>query len=258
MRTIMVLFAAALLVWPTRTASRRLTALTVERRRRPRWPTPNTAVVGLMTAVGGGLVLGIGGAVAGGLVGTVVSKRWRERKLLHNRIQATADLAETLRSLVAELRAGAHPVIAAESVAADAPPIGAQAMRTIAAAARLGGDVSRTVTEPLLADTAYVWTLAERHGLPLADVLAAVVRDLDQRARFARQVRARMAGPRASATVLAYMPLAGVALGEVMGAHPLHVLGGTPVGQVLLVVGVALACAGVLWSAALTRQAVLP
>jgi tight adherence protein B len=258
MKVIMVLLAAALVVWPARTASRRLTALTVGRRCPRRWPTPNTAAVGLMAAVGGGLVLGIGGAVAAGLIGTVALRQWQARKLAHDRVRATADLAETLRSLVAELRAGAHPVIAAESVAVDAPAVGAQAMRTIAAAARLGGDVARTVTEPLLADTVHAWVLAERHGLPLADVLAAVVRDLDQRARFARQVRARMAGPRASAAVLAYMPLAGVALGEVMGAHPIRVLGHTTLGQVLLVVGVGLACAGVLWSARLTHQAVLP
>ncbi|MFD1050398.1 type II secretion system F family protein, partial [Kibdelosporangium lantanae] len=122
---------------------------------------------------------------------------------------------------------------------------------------RLGGDVSRTVTDPLLADTVHAWALADRHGLPLADVLTAVVRDLEQRARFARQVQARMAGPRASATVLAYMPLTGVGLGEMMGAHPLRVLSGTTLGQVLLVVGVGLVCAGVLWSAKLTRQVVL-
>jgi tight adherence protein B len=258
MRVILILVAAALVTWPARTAARRLALLKGRRRRHRKLPRPNVAVVGLLAAVPGCLALGIGGALAGGLAGIVASRRWQERSRLRSRVQAMADLAETLRSLVAELRAGAHPVIAAESVAADAPLVGAQAMRTIAAAARLGGDVERTVSEPLLADTVHAWALAERHGLPLADVLAAVVRDLDQRARFARQVQARMAGPRASATVLALLPLAGTALGEVMGAHPLHVLGRTTLGQVLLVVGVGLGCVGVLWSARLTHQAVLP
>jgi tight adherence protein B len=43
-----------------------------------------------------------------------------------------------------------------------------------------------------------------------------------------------------------------------MGANPLRILAMTAAGQVLLVLGVALVCAGVLWSARLTQQAVLP
>jgi tight adherence protein B len=254
----LLLLAAALLVWPTRYVARRLAALTGVRRRLPRLPKPNTTVVGVASAVGGGLALGIGGVLAGGLAGTVAWRRWCSRQELRHRIQAIADLAETLRSLVGELRAGAHPALAAESVAVDAPPVGAHAMRAIAATARLGGDIERVTSEPLLAETAHAWTLAQRHGLPLADVLAAVVRDLDQRARFARQVHARMAGPRASGTVLALLPVIGIGLGEVTGAHPLQVLAGTTVGQVLLVLGVVLVCAGVVWSARLTQQAVLP
>jgi tight adherence protein B len=131
-------------------------------------------------------------------------------------------------------------------------------MRAIAAAARLGGDAEQAIREPLLAEAAHAWALAQRHGLPLADVLDAVVQDLDQRARFARQVQARMAGPRASATVLACLPAVGIGLGQAMGANPLRILAMTAAGQVLLVLGVALVCAGVLWSARLTQQAVLP
>jgi tight adherence protein B len=223
-----------------------------------RLPRPNAAIVGVASVIFGGLTLGVGGAVAGGIAGSVAWRRWHSRQRLQDRVRAVADLADTLRSLVGELRAGAHPVLAAESVAVDAPPVGAQAMRAIAAAARLGGDVEQAINEPLLAETAHAWALAQRHGLPLADVLASVVRDLDQRARFARQVQARMAGPRASAVILAVLPALGVGLGEAMGARPLHVLSSTAPGQVLLVLGVGLVCAGVAWSARLTQQAVLP
>jgi tight adherence protein B len=258
MAVTLILLAAALLIWPTRYVSRRLAAITRTKRRHLRLPRPNTAAIAVASVVAGGLTLGIGGAIAGGLAGTIAWKRWHSKKALEHRVQAIADLAETLRSLVGELRAGAHPAVAAESVAVDAPPAGAGAMRAIAAAARLGGDIEQANNEPLLAETAHAWALAQRHGLPLADVLEAVVRDLDQRARFARQVNARMAGPRASATILAFLPVAGVGLGEAMGARPLHILADTAAGQVLLVFGVALVCAGVVWSARLTRQAVLP
>jgi tight adherence protein B len=72
--------------------------------------------------------------------------------------------------------------------------------------------------------------------------------------RFARQVLARMAGPRTSATVLAVLPALGVALGEAIGAHPLRLLTGP--GQMLLAFGVALLCAGVAWCGRLTGQVV--
>jgi tight adherence protein B len=171
-------------------------------------------------------------------------------------------LAEALRSMVAELRTGAHPATAAEAAAVDAQAAAARAMRAIAAAARLDGDVHRalTVTQPTvpaLGQVSRAWTLAGRHGLPLAEVLDAVRGDLQARARFARQVLARMAGPRASATILALLPAFGLALGEAMGARPLHVLTGTGSGQLLLLTGVTLACTGVAWSARLTRQVVL-
>jgi tight adherence protein B len=65
-----------------------------------------------------------------------------------------------------------------------------------------------------------------------------------------------MAGPRAGAAVLAGLPLFGVVLGELGGAGPLAVLSGTPPGQVLLVAGVVLICAGLRWSGRLTRQVI--
>ncbi|CAM4016202.1 type II secretion system F family protein [Kibdelosporangium persicum] len=255
---IVLTLAAALLTWPTATASRRLAALTGPPRRVFRPPRPNTALLALASALLGGVLLGVGGAIAGAIGGAVGWRYARSRQRLRQRTAAVEDLAETVRSLVSELRAGAHPVAAAESVAVDAPSSGAEAMRAIAAAARMGGDVEQAVREPLFADVAHAWALAQRHGLPLADVLAAVVRDLDQRVRFARQVHARMVGPRTSAAVLACLPVVGVALGQLMGANPFRTLSGTTAGQALLVMGVGLMCVGLLWSGRLTRQAALP
>jgi tight adherence protein B len=247
----LLLLAAALLTWPPGPASRRLAELVGEPRQKRRTPKPSAVLVVVAAGLGGGLLFGAGGAIAGVLAGAVTWRRCQTRKQLQQRVTAVADLAETLRSFVAELRAGAHPVAAAESVAKDAPPTGAEAMRAIASTAR-GGDATHE-----FAEVADAWLLAQQHGLPLADVLAAVAQDLDQRARFARQTQAKMAGPRASAGVLTALPLVGVVLGEAIGANPLRVLA-SGVGQVVLVIGVALMCAGVLWSARLTQRAVLP
>jgi tight adherence protein B len=109
---------------------------------------------------------------------------------------------------------------------------------------------------PWLDRLAVAWSLADRYGIPLADLLDAVRSDTEQRVRFAAEVRARLAGPKATAAVLAGLPLLGLVLGHAVGAAPLRVLSATSAGQGLLVVGTGLACAGILWSARLMSGAV--
>ncbi|MGH3823422.1 MAG: type II secretion system F family protein, partial [Pseudonocardiaceae bacterium] len=134
---------------------------------------------------------------------------------------------------------------------------------SVAAATRLGGDVPIVLRSagpahlrPWLDRLAEAWALADRYGIPLAELLDAVRSDTEHRVRFAAEVQARLAGPRATAAVLAGLPLLGLALGHAVGAAPWRVLSGTPVGQLLLVIGTGLACGGVLWSARLVSGAV--
>jgi tight adherence protein B len=136
---------------------------------------------------------------------------------------------------------------------------------SVAAGARLGARVPALLeqharTEPAIADElrrlAAAWAVAERHGIALADLVDAVRTDLDARARLAGQVKAQLAGPRSTAAVLAGLPPLGVLLGQGIGANPWRVLTDTSVGQILLVVGTALACAGVAWSGQITARAV--
>jgi tight adherence protein B len=215
----------------------------------------------------GWLLAGPGLGVALACAVHTARSRWRARGLARFRLSAAAGLADAVRALAAELRAGAHPAEAAESAASDVPEPAATVLRTVAGTARLGGDVGTALRRResefpglggVLRPVAHAWSLANQRGLPFADVMDAAGRDLDGRVRFARQVQARMAGPRASAAVLAGLPILGVLLGEGMGAHPVHVLLSPGIGQVLLAVGVGLACAGVRWTARLTEGAVLP
>jgi tight adherence protein B len=264
------LLAMAVLVWPVRHAPGRLRALipVVRPARRPwRLPRPTTGVLAVVGAVVGWSVLGPGGAVANAVLCTTCWRRWHSRRGLRQRTQAAEGMVGALGAMVAELRVGAHPATAAERAAVDADPLAAMAMSTVANTARLGGDVDRALVrsasaEPSLAgvlgQVGRGWRLASHHGLPLAEVLDSVRRDLDQRLQFGRQVHARMAGPRTSAAVLAALPELGVLLGEAVGARPLHVLADTPIGQVLLVIGALLICAGVVWSAKLTDHVVMP
>jgi len=223
---------------------------------RPRWAPPNRfptkklAVLALLPLVP---LLGPAGAIAVGLMVAAVWWQRKARQRTKNRITAANAMAEALRTLVAELRSGASPVAAAESAAADAPQEVTEAMRSLAAAARYGNDAVLRTTTFSHRHLAKAWLLSRRHGLPLADLLDAVRRDIAADGRFLSRADAHMSGPRASATVLAILPGLGLLLGQAIGASPVHVLTGTSLGQLLLLVGGALILAGIAWSARLTR-----
>ncbi|WP_158848128.1 type II secretion system F family protein [Saccharothrix deserti] len=252
----LLLLAAALLVLPHSAARRRLAGL--QRGPKPRWkpPKPNQPLA-VLAGTALGIPIGVGGAIAGALLASTVWRTYRESARQRDHLKASAALADGLKAFVAELRSGAHPAKAAIGAAEDAEPPATDVLRAIAATSARGGDVEAALTDfPDAHHLARAWRLSAVHGVPLAEVLDAVRRDLDRRTAFARQVHARMAGPRAGAAVLAGLPLFGVVLGELGGAGPLAVLTGTAPGQVLLVVGVVLICAGLRWSGRLTRQVI--
>ena len=64
-----------------------------------------------------------------------------------------------------------------------------------------------------------------------------------------------LAGPRATASVLAALPLAGIGLGALIGVNVPAVLLGTPLGWACTVGGGLLWAAGRGWSARLVRSA---
>ncbi|GAA3891832.1 type II secretion system F family protein [Saccharothrix violaceirubra] len=247
-----LLLSLAFLLFPPSAAHR----LRWTPRRKPTLPKPNQGTVVLGSALFG-LLAGAGGAIAAAVVARTLWHDHHERATHRERLKATTALAAGLAGFVAELKAGAHPAPAASGAAEDAEPPASEVLRTIATTAARGGDVATALRDfPEAHQLARAWRLSAEHGVPLADVLAEVRRDLDRRVAFAGQVAARLAGPRASAAVLAGMPVFGVLLGEAVGAGPTEVLRTTVVGQVLLVLGAVLVCAGLRWSARLTRQVV--
>ncbi|MFD5248516.1 type II secretion system F family protein [Amycolatopsis sp. NPDC058340] len=195
--------------------------------------------------------LGIGWAVATLVLTLTVRQeyRWRARE---KTALAEAELTgSVLRTMIGELRAGAHPVAAADATA-EAVPAASDRLRGLVAAARFGGDTAVDPDAPPA--LANAWALANRFGLPMAEVLDAARRDAEAEVGFRRRLKAKMAGPRASAAVLAVLPLFCLALGEAMGAGPVHVLTGTGTGQLALVMGSGLIWAGTAWCRALTGR----
>lgn len=251
MTAALVCTAVALLLWPVAT-SRIAVLIPGQLRQRPRLDPRWLLAVAALPVVA---LLGPVGAAAVALLTFAVWRQLQSRKRTKTELAAATALAEALRTTVAELRSGAPPATAAEAAAADAPPAAATEMQALATSARFGADLPPVAGAQ--GQVAQAWTLSRRHGLPLADLLDAVRRDIVANTRFIARADASMAGPRASAAVLAFLPGIGMLLGEAIGARPLHVLFGTSGGHLLLLLGAGLILAGVTWTARLTRLGVI-
>jgi tight adherence protein B len=193
-------------------------------------------------------------------VTATVALRYRRR---HRRVGSAAEnqtLQAAMDVLVGELRVGAHPVRAFSVAAAETDGTVAAAFRAVAARARLGADVAAGLRSagglsalPAQWDRlAVCWQLAAQHGLGISVLMRAAQRDIVARQRFSTRVTAKLAGARATATILAALPVLGVLLGQLIGAQPLRFLLGGHAGGWLLVIGTTLACGGLLWSDRIT------
>lgn len=211
--------------------------------------------VGVVLALVLAAATSTGVAIAAAIVGATAAMRRRRRLRRRARDDEAVALRGALDILVGELRVGAHPV-AAFSVAADETAgIVATALRTIAAQARLGADVaagmlsvaSRSSLPGQWERLAVCWQLAQTHGLAIGALMQTAQRDLVERQRFSSRVEAGMAGARTTAAVLAGLPVIGIVLGQLIGADPLGLLLAGGLGGWLLIIGVLLACVGLLW-----------
>ncbi|GAA1320174.1 hypothetical protein GCM10009610_48190 [Pseudonocardia xinjiangensis] len=218
----------------------------------------------LLGSCAGLLAAGPGGALAGALVAFTVRRRRASHQVSTIAATTSGQLADAVSRITEELRAGSHPAAALGGVRADGP-LARDILAPAAAAARLGDSVSaalrrgsahRPEIAPDVERIAVAWSLAERHGIPLAELLARAHHDIRWRVRFGATVRAQLAGPRATAHVLTALPLLGLGLGQLVGADPVAVLRGGVLGQVMLVTGVMLVTAGAAWSEHILRSAV--
>ncbi|MBY0441887.1 MAG: type II secretion system F family protein [Mycobacteriaceae bacterium] len=196
------------------------------------------------------------------MLGATANLRYRRRRRHRSGIAESRTLETALDVLVGELQVGAHPVHAFCTAADEAgEPVGTS-FHAVAARARLGADVS-TGLRTVAASSAHpaqwhrlavCWQLASDHGLAMATLMRAAQRDIVERQRFSGRVAAATAGARATATILAGLPLLGILLGQLIGANPLRFLLNEHTGGWLLLVGVTLACGGLLWCDRITDR----
>ena len=224
---------------------------------------PTAAVVGVGVLAG---LLALG--PAGGLAGGIAAVLWRHRRTRSRTSRAATamatELADALGRITDELRAGAHPAAALRGTGADGP-LARAVLASAATAAELGDGVPAALAAEAarrsgvagdLSRIARSWALADRRGVPPVELLVAVHTDIRWRLGHAGRVRAQLAGPRATAAVLTALPGLGIALGELVGAAPLAVLRSGVLGQLLVVLGVGLAAAGMAWTERILRRAV--
>ncbi len=98
--------------------------------------------------------------------------------------------------------------------------------------------------------------LAHGAGIPLADVLDSLARVERARRRATRRRQAALAGARASARILAWLPAAGLGLGVLVEPSTASVLFATALGWGLLTSAGLLVWLGIWWMRALVRAAV--
>jgi tight adherence protein B len=92
------------------------------------------------------------------------------------------------------------------------------------------------------------WEVAHGSGAGLAASLSALADASRESERVRRDLRAGLAEPRATAVVLAGLPVVGLGLGAGLGADPFAWLLGTGAGVVVLALGILLEVVGVAWS----------
>lgn len=196
-------------------------------------------------------------AGAGRLLGLAgrFKRRWRRRSVSED--QRSAAL-EVLAAFAAELRAGQPVRVALERACAAAPQ---QVCTHAIGVARLGGDVPRALQRdardqglPLLRSLAALWQVAEGSGAGLAQAVDRLCIAEANNEQVRRSLTSELAGPKATAKVLAGLPVVGLFMGSGLGASPVSWLLGSSWGIAVLAAGVALEGIGLWWTSRLTRS----
>ena len=223
-----------------RSARRRLSALALP------GALPGPAVTGRFVALGCGLAGVTGGFLLAGPVGSAIAGvyavlgalAWARGRAERRSAAARTAAVDAIGTLAADLRAG---LPAARALAEALPALRVGGDPAVARAARLVGGAMQ---------------VADRLGAPLAVLLDRVDADLRAAERCRVTVAAQTAGARATAWLLAALPLGGVGLGYGMGGDPGRVLLHTPLGAGCALGALLLQCAGLAWTARMCRTAV--
>lgn len=177
----------------------------------------------------------------------------RRRSALRSR----AEVAQACTVLASYLRVGQVPAAALAIASADC-----EVLREAHHARALGGDVvdvwqqqSGRAGHGGLRELARAWQISSETGAPMSATLDQVAANLTADQALRRVVNSELAAARATGKVMAALPACGIGIGYLLGGDPARWLLAGSVGWICLLLGVLLACAGVLWIEALARYA---
>ncbi|MGC0367007.1 tight adherence protein B [Rhodococcus sp. 27YEA15] len=254
--------ALALLVVPSRSSRARLRSFTAVNPGAPRILPWRWIVAGVVIPAGC-LVGGFPGGCAIAILLGTAQLRYRRSVSTAERESSRSALLAGLEVLVAELAVGAHPAAASSVAGEECSGEVGSVFRSAAARARLGGCAAAAFTLPgsrierEYARIGAVWKVADDHGLALAELLTSVRSDMLGRKRFRQRTESALAGARATATVLAGLPVLGIGLGQLMGASPVRILLGGGLGGIMLLTGSVCIALGLLWTDKITGKVML-
>ncbi|GAB2871080.1 type II secretion system F family protein [Nocardioides pacificus] len=196
------------------------------------------------------LLVVLGAGVTAG--GAALLRRRRRRRAAD---AAAGRVLETCELLAAELAAGRPPGAALDRAAGVWEPLG-----PVARAQHLGSDVPEALRAvagvPGCADlrlVAAAWQVAHRTGQGLAGTLAGVARGLRAGQTTRRVVEAELASARATARLLAALPVVALAMGSGTGGNPWQFLLTQPLGLACLAGGLAFGFVGLWWIEAIAE-----
>jgi len=157
-------------------------------------------------------------------------------------------LGALLVEAAARMRTGADAQSAWRETLIDEPGAPAS-LPELAAQSR-----SATRTDAIAGAQAAV-DVAERIGAPVADVLECCAQGLSEAEEAASQRRTALAAPKATARLLTWLPVVGLALGMALGVDPIAVFTDGGAGTACFVLAAALTWVGRRWSRTLVQHA---
>ncbi|MFC5729155.1 type II secretion system F family protein [Nocardioides vastitatis] len=249
--------AALLLLMPARPrpvpgASR---AGGTSRVKRTSWLLWGVAAAALCWTLAGSPRLLVPALVAAGVV-SAAGRIWSGRRRDGVARLTRARVIELCDALQAELASGQTPALALERAGTEWPML-APVARTAVAGGDVPGALRELAAEPgaaALRVVAAAWQVSHRTGHGLADTLGRVADDLRATEQTRRIVEGELSSARATARLLAALPVAALLVGSGAGADPWRFLVGHPLGLACLVGGLVCGYAGLAWIEALARD----